>query len=352
MKPTSKVLLLIQESTSGIGRHTREMLTIARRLGEVTVVSIADQPLTPEQCRTLGEYGATAAISAAPTEGSVDAFLVSPVLEGLGAIVGGESSGGPLTAILLPATFVGREVAGRLAVRLDSGVITDAAAIELDGAGDVLVSKSVFAGAWSTRSGTPNSVPVVTVRPGVVRATPTETPVTPAITTITFDLSQAARRVRVVGVVPQEHHPGGRRPSITAADVIVSGGRGTNGDFAPIIELADSLGAAVGASRIAVDAGWVPHSAQVGQTGSVVSPEIYIAAGISGAIQHRAGMQTSRTVVVINKDPRAPLFTLADFGIVGDLFSILPEAGRIIRATREGDQTPDSPSTFREGANS
>jgi len=217
-------------------------------------------------------------------------------------------------AVLISSTPEGKEIAGRLAVKLESGLITDAIDIAADGT----TTQSVFAGNWTVTAAVTHGVPVVTVKPNAV--TPELAPTESATAQAEVTISDAARTARIVSSEPKESSG---RPELTEAAVVVSGGRGTGGNFAAIEELADLLGGAVGASRAAVDAGWYPYAYQIGQTGKTVSPQLYIAAGISGAIQHRAGMQTSKAIVAVNKDPEAPIFALADLGIVGDLHKVL-----------------------------
>ncbi|MFJ4914997.1 electron transfer flavoprotein subunit alpha/FixB family protein, partial [Streptomyces sp. NPDC088726] len=232
--------------------------------------------------------------------------------------------------VLLPSSAEAKEIAARLAVRLGSGVITDAVDLEAGDQGPV-ATQAVFAASYTTRSRVSRGVPVVTVKPN---SAPVEAaPAAGAVEVLAVSFSERATGTKVVSRTPRESTG---RPELTEAAIVVSGGRGVNGaeNFAVIEALADSLGAAVGASRAAVDAGWYPHTNQVGQTGKSVSPQLYIASGISGAIQHRAGMQTSKTIVAVNKDAEAPIFDLVDYGVVGDLFDVVPQLTDEINARK------------------
>lgn len=221
-------------------------------------------------------------------------------------------------AVLVAATAEGKEIAGRLAVKTGSGVLTDV----VDVADGFVGEHSIFGGGIIAHAKVRTGTPIIAVRPNSVA--PEASAATPAEEQVSVTLSDADKGAKIVEKVVQEK---GERPDLTEAAIVVSGGRGVGGaeNFTIIEGLADSLGAAVGASRAATDAGWYPHSFQVGQTGKTVSPQLYIAVGISGAIQHRAGMQTSKTIVAINKDPEAPIFELVDYGIVGDLFQVAPQ---------------------------
>jgi len=302
----SEVLIVSEQVDSQPSKPTLELLTLARRLGEPVAVVFGetDDAIT----KTLGEYGATRVVFVA--DSSVTEYLVVPKAEALWQIA---ASVHPV-AILISSTPEGKEIAGRLAVKLESGLITDATDIAADGT----TTQSVFAGNWTVTAAVTHGIPVVTVKPNAV--TPELAPTEPAISEAEVSISDAARTARIVSSEPKASSG---RPELTEAAVVVSGGRGTGGNFAAIEELADLLGGAVGASRAAVDAGWYPYAYQIGQTGKTVSPQLYIAAGISGAIQHRAGMQTSKAIVAVNKDAEAPIFALADLGIVGDLHKVL-----------------------------
>jgi electron transfer flavoprotein alpha subunit len=304
----SEVLVVVEHAEGVVTKPTLELLTLARRLGDPVAVVFG----TAELSAALGEYGATKVLVV--DDPAVSDFLVAPKAEALDQI----STNRDPVAVLISSTPEGKEVAGRLAVRLKSGLITDASDVRADGS----TVQTVFAGNWTvtaTSSESASGPLVITVKPNAVSPEKAagETGTEPVAVTI----SDAAKTARIVSTEPRA---ASGRPELTEAAIVVSGGRGTGGDFTPVEELADALGAAVGASRAAVDSGWYPHAYQIGQTGKTVSPQLYIAAGISGAIQHRAGMQTSKAIVAVNKDAEAPIFALADLGVVGDLKSVLP----------------------------
>jgi electron transfer flavoprotein alpha subunit len=302
----SEILIVAEQVDSHVSKPTLELLTLARRLGDPAAVVFGEND--EAVAKTLGEYGAARVLFVA--DSALTDYLVAPKVEALAQIA---ASVGPV-AILISSTPEGKEIAGRLAVKLESGLITDATDIT----GDGTTTQSVFAGNWTVTASVTHGIPVVTVKPNAV--TPELAPTEPAIAEVEVTISDAAKTARIVSSEPKQSSG---RPELTEAAVVVSGGRGTGGDFTAIEELADLLGGAVGASRAAVDAGWYPYAYQIGQTGKTVSPQLYIAAGISGAIQHRAGMQTSKAIVAVNKDAEAPIFALADLGIVGDLHKVL-----------------------------
>ena len=243
----------------------------------------------------------------------LDGYLVAPKATVLAALIKRVSP----AVVLLPSSQEGKEIAGRVAVKLDNGLLTDVSTLDSEG----VATATVFAGSTIVKSKVTKGLPLVTVRPNSL--TPTPSAASPSVEQLDVAVED---KDKLAQVVDRKVEAKGARPELSEASIVVSGGRGTNGNFGPVEAFADVLGAAVGASRAAVDAGWYPHSNQVGQTGRQVSPQLYVAAGISGAIQHRAGMQTSKTIVAINKDPEAPIFELADFGVVGDLFAVLPQA--------------------------
>lgn len=307
----AQVLVLVEHAGSTVRKVTTELLTLARRVGEPAAVWIGDG-CTDEAMAVLGEFGA-ATVYVAEAEQYVN-HPVAPITDVLADVA---AQAAPV-AILVASTASGKEAAGRLAIRLNSGIITDA--IDIDASG--VATQSIFGGSVVVHAKVTEGTPIVTVRSNSVAAEPapvqaTKVAVAPAL----------ASSSTLATVVDRTVAARDGRPDLSEAAVVVSGGRGVGGPdgFGVIEALADSLGAAVGASRAATDAGWYPHQFQVGQTGKTVAPQLYIANGISGAIQHRAGMQTSKTIVVVNKDPEAPIFELADYGVVGDLHSVVPQ---------------------------
>ncbi|MFF0723984.1 electron transfer flavoprotein subunit alpha/FixB family protein [Streptomyces sp. NPDC004134] len=318
----TEVLVYVDHVDGAVRKPTLELLTLARRIGDPVAVHLG--PGVDAAAPVLAEHGAVRVLTADAAEFAD--YLVVPKVDALKAAYDAVQP----AAVLLPSSVEGKEIGARLAVRIGSGIITDAVDVEAGDDGPV-TTQAVFAAAFTTRSRVSRGTPVITVKPN--SAAPEAAPVESAVEQLTFGFGESAAGTKVVGRTPRESTG---RPELTEAAIVVSGGRGVNGaeNFRIIEELADSLGAAVGASRAAVDAGWYPHSHQVGQTGKTVSPQLYIAAGISGAIQHRAGMQTSKTIVAVNKDNEAPIFDLVDYGVVGDLFAVVPQLTGEVKARK------------------
>jgi electron transfer flavoprotein alpha subunit len=304
----AEVLVLVDHVDGQVKKVTTELLTAARRIGEPAAVWIGDGAESGRG--TLAEYGAEKVYVASA---ELNDHVVAPKAELLAKLAQDKGA----AAVLVSATAENKEIAGRTAVKLGSGVLTDV----VDVNAEVVAEHSVFGGTTITHARVRTGVPVVAVRPNSVPAEAASGAA--AEEQVSVEVSDAARTAKVVERVHEEQ---GERPELTEAAIVVSGGRGVGSDDFSVVEnLADSLGAAVGASRAAVDSGWYPNQFQVGQTGKTVSPNLYVALGISGAIQHRAGMQTAKNIVAVNKDPEAPIFELADFGVVGDLHAVTPQ---------------------------
>jgi electron transfer flavoprotein alpha subunit len=313
----AEVLVLVDSADGTVKKSTFELLTAARSLGEPSAVVIGAPGTAAALKDQLAEYGA-GKIYVVESDEIAD-YSVAPAAEALAAVVEQASP----AAVLVSSSAEGKEVAARLALKINSGVLTDAVAVDADGA-----TQSIFGGGITVQAKVTTGTPVITVRPNSV--SPEASSGAAEEVAVSVTLSDSAKAAKITDRVVEEK---GSRPQLSDASVVVSGGRGIGkaDNFSIIEDLADTLGAAVGASRAVVDAGWVGHQLQVGQTGVTVSPQLYIAVGISGAIQHRAGMQTSKTIVAINKDPEAPIFELADFGVVGDLFTVAPQLAEEIK---------------------
>ncbi|WP_018775181.1 electron transfer flavoprotein subunit alpha/FixB family protein [Arthrobacter sp. 131MFCol6.1] len=314
----AKVLVFIDNPGAALKKSSLELLTIARSLGET--VAAVNGELHDDVASTLAAYGTQALYR--PSAADLDDYLVGPKAAFLAAAA--DAAGADV--VLAENSAEGKEIAARLGIRLGAGVITDVVAVDPDGT----AHKSVLAGSYTTTAKATTPVSVLTVKPNSVTPEPAVTGTAPeSIPVQVPDVTAAAARVTA-----RTEKPASGRPDLSEARVVVAGGRGVDGNFGPLEELADALGAAIGASRAATDAGWIGHDAQIGQTGKTVAPQLYISAGISGAIQQKAGMQTAKVIVAVNKDAESPVFEIADFGIVGDLFQVLPQATAEIKKRR------------------
>ncbi|WP_426990207.1 electron transfer flavoprotein subunit alpha/FixB family protein [Pseudarthrobacter sp. Y6] len=312
----ANVLVFIDNPGDALKKSTLELLTLGRSLGETAVALNGD--LHQDVSATLAEYGVSAVFR--PSAQDLDDYLVSAKAAYLAAAAGAAGAG----TVLLDNSPEGKEIAARLGIRLNAGVITDVVAVDADGT----AHKSVLAGSYTTAARTTTAVSVLTVKANNVTPEPASVASAPDTSTVEVPADGTATAARITA---REQKVASGRPDLVDARIVVAGGRGVDGDFGPVEQLADALGAAVGASRAATDAGWISHDAQVGQTGKTVSPQLYISAGISGAIQQKAGMQTAKVIVAVNKDAESPIFEIADFGIIGDLFDVLPQATEEIK---------------------
>jgi electron transfer flavoprotein alpha subunit len=308
----AEILVLAEHADGEVKKVTYELITLAGRFGEPSVVWTG--PGAEEGRERCAEFGAARIYVAA--DPAFDDYVVAPAAALLAQLVQEKSP----ALVLVAGTAEGKEIAARLAVKTGSGLLTDAVDLTPDQDGSPVAEQSIFGGATIVHSRVTRGTPIVAMRPHSVAPAPAPGAAELSPVSLAGEFGGAKITNRVVA-------ERGERPDLTEASIVVSGGRGTGGaeGFQIIETLADALGAAVGASRAVTDAGWYPHQFQVGQTGKTVSPQLYMAVGISGAIQHRAGMQTSKTIIAVNKDAEAPIFELADFGVVGDLFKVVPQ---------------------------
>lgn len=319
------VLVYLDTPQTVLSSAGLELLTLARSIG--APVAVALQSPSQATLDQLKEYGVSRVLVAnSTTETSV--FLAPVAAEGVARAV--ELSNA--RAVLASPRFENKEMAARLAYNVGAGLVIDTVTVGLQG-NDFIGYKRVFAGAWDIDCKITTPIAVATVRANAVVPTPAPTPAAD-ITVEQFDFEPSELASSVALVSRTENPPiagGTQRPKLAEASHVVAGGRGTNGDFGPIEDLADALGGAIGATRDAVDEGWLEHDAQIGQTGVTVAPRVYIGAGISGAPHHRGGMQASGVIIAVNNDQDAPLFEISDFGVVGELADVLPQAAQIIR---------------------
>jgi electron transfer flavoprotein alpha subunit len=316
----AEVLVLVEHAEGAIKKITAELITAARVLGEPAAV-VVGKPGTAEPLVEGLKAAGAAKIYVAESD-DAENYLITPYVDVLASLT---ESAAP-AAVLLAASADGKEIGGRLAARTGSGLLVDVVEVKEGGKG----VHSIFGGAFTVEAEVTGDTAVITVRPGAIEAE--ASPGAGEVVTVEVP----AQAENATKITKREPAVAGDRPELTEATVVVSGGRGVGSaeKFTVVEELADSLGGAVGASRAAVDSGYYPGQFQVGQTGKTVSPQLYIALGISGAIQHRAGMQTSKTIIAVNKDEEAPIFEIADLGIVGDLFKVAPQLTEAVKARK------------------
>lgn len=313
------VAVLVEHRGAEVAQPTLEALTLARTMGTPVAVWMGEAP-TADDVTLLAEYGAAEVRTLEIGDRSRHPGTAASVLAAATA---------DADVVLMVSTFFTKEIATRLALATGAGVVVDAAGAEVVD-GRVETTQTVFAATWNVRTRINAGRAIVTLRPNTTQAAPADEPAAGELVSVVAQLPEA--RETVVAVTPVERDEG---VPLSEAAVVVAGGRGTNGDYTLVRELANVLGGAVGASRDATDEGWISHEHMVGQTGTTVTPALYVACGISGAVHHRGGMQASGTIVAVNMDPDAPIFEISDFGVVGNLEDVLPQAIEVLKAHRD-----------------
>jgi len=302
------IAVLVEHTSGDVRQSTLEALTLARSLGDPVGIWIGEEP-SSDACHELGRYGASEVRHVpAPDQSTYTAELMAQ------AVI---AAMGEASVLLAISTFATKEVLAYVAHRTGAGIVVDAASAAWD-EGKIVTTQTVFSATWNVRTAIQTPLAIVAVRPNTTQAQASPEPAGAALVPVECEFTQPHTTVLSRTSVKQQGIP------LAEAPIVVSGGRGTEGDFSLVEQLAQVLGGAVGATRDATDEGWIAHEHMVGQTGTTVTPALYVACGLSGAVHHRGGMQASGTIVAINTDPDAPIFEIADFGVVGDLREVIP----------------------------
>ena len=307
------VTLVLLEHNEGVLRPpSLEALTAARALGPVQAISVGEG--IEQWADIAGAYGASTLCQLHVAESELAAGLA----HGIAELALNEGA----TTVVLSSSLINKEVAALVAHRLDAGLIIDAVGFEVGLDNRLTATKHAFGSTWTVAVEVTRPRAVIVLKPNAVVAEPIPSPLVPDVQEYT---PRAAEGVVGLRLLERTRRPASSRPPLAEAQVVVVGGRGTGGDFGPLELLAEALGGSIGSTRVATDEGWIAQETRIGQTGVTVAPRVYIGAGVSGAVHHRGGMQAAGAVLAINNDPDAPIFDIADFGVVGDLFTVLPQ---------------------------
>ncbi len=316
-----KVLVLVEEHNGSLKRSSCEAITAANQLTSSDNITAIALNASESALKSAGKYGASNAVNASESSIKGEAPALSKIISDYAL----QNS---FDTVLFAADSNGKEVAPRVSIKLEAGYVSDCVGLEVNGS-NIVATKPVYAGKAQAKVKINTSKNVLSLRPNVFTAKLIAEGTEANYSNFTPALDEISKSVKITSIAKNEG-----KLDVAEADIVVSGGRGLKEpeNFNLIENLASALGGAVGASRAVVDAGWRPHSEQVGQTGKTVSPSLYVACAISGAVQHLAGMSSSKFIVAINKDADAPIFKITDYGIVGDVFEVLPKLTEKIKA--------------------